>query len=541
MKSKLYPWLMAFASAVLLSIPWLVPHTGPLALIGFVPLLLAEDYARHAGMKRFWLCHYFCFVLWNALTTFWVCNATVGGGIFAVLVNALQMSLVFGVFRLGRRHLKGAVPYILLAATWIAWERFYFSAEISWPWLVLGNAFADSTRLVQWYEFTGSLGGSLWVWAVNLGIFGMLSALSGGSFARWNSKAKATAITALALVVVGPAVASAIIYSNYEERSEGAVDVVIGQPNLDPYHKFESMTQAQQTDVLLAQYAPVLDTISRPFLLLAPETFTSDVWLPDVAASPTSRRFLNLLSDHQGSAILFGASSYRFSPSALPPSDLATSWNGGWLQSYNDAIMLDATGRAEVFHKSRLVVGTELTPWPKVFKKLDDWLCKVTGTPGHMMGRCETQDHVTALHWGDIPVGCAVCYESVYGEYCTAYVKEGARFMTVITNDAWWGDTPGYRQHFNYSRLRAIELRRGVARCGNTGISAFIDQRGDVVRRGPWWEPAVLEGSVNLSSEQTFYVRNGDLTGRVCTLVFLLLAALLLVKCITPKPKYTGK
>ena len=537
MKNRLYPWASALVSAVLLSIPWLVPHTGFLALLGFVPLLMAEDYARHTGMKRFWLCHYACFVLWNALTTFWVCNATVGGGIFAVLVNALQMSVVFGVFRLGRRHLKGAVPYILLAATWIAWERFYFSAEISWPWLVLGNAFAGTTPLVQWYEFTGSLGGSLWVWAVNLGVFGLLTALSDGSFARWNSKARATAVTALALAIVGPAVVSAVIYSNYEERSEGTVDVVIGQPNLDPYHKFESMTQAQQTDVLLGQYAKVLDTVTSPLLLLAPETFTSDVWLPAAADSPTSMRFRELLAAHPGSQILFGASSHRFTVSDLPPSDLARPWNGGWLQSYNDAIMLDEAGKAEVFHKSRLVVGTELTPWPKFFTKVDDWLCKVTDTQGPMMGRCETQSRITPLHFGDIPLGCAVCYESVYGEYCTGYVNAGARFMTVITNDAWWGDTPGYRQHFNYSRLRAIELRRDVARCGNTGISAFIDQKGDVVERGPWWEPAVLAASVNLNSEKTFFVRNGDLVGRVSTLVFLLLAALLFVKCITPKKK----
>ena len=118
-----------------------------------------------------------------------------------------------------------------------------------------------------------------------------------------------------------------------------------------------------------------------------------------------------------------------------------------------------------------------------------------------------------------------MCYESVYGEFCTGYVKKGAKLLTVITNDAWWGDTPGHRQHFNYSRLRAIETRRWVARCGNTGISALIDPEGHVVSRTPWWEPALLEGTVGLCSEQTFFVRYGDMVGRVCVFLFLLLAA----------------
>ena len=141
LSTKATLWCLCAASAVLLSIPWLVPHTGLLSLVALVPLLLAEYIAQGAGVKRFWVWHYSTFVLWNALTTFWVCNATVGGGIFAVLANSLQMSLVFGLFRLSRKRLGGVVPYVFLAVAWIAWERWYLtSAEISWPWLVLGNA-----------------------------------------------------------------------------------------------------------------------------------------------------------------------------------------------------------------------------------------------------------------------------------------------------------------------------------------------------------------------------------------------------------------
>ncbi|MCR5276163.1 MAG: apolipoprotein N-acyltransferase [Bacteroidales bacterium] len=519
--------LLILLFAVLMSLPWLVPHLGFLALAGFVPLLWAEELARRHAVKRFWLWHYGAFVLWNAATTFWVCNATVGGGIFAVLANALQMSVVFGLFRFSRRHLRGALPYLFLAAMWIAWERAYFDAEISWPWLTLGNAFARSTRLIQWYEWTGSLGGSLWIWAVNLGVFGLLRSLDEGRWPQIRPAGRVAAMGALTLVLAAPVVTSWILYRNCQERSEGQVKVVIAQPNFDPYQKFTSMTQAEQTAVLLDLYRDARLSRDEAVLLMAPETFTSDIVLNHIGSSPTMQSFQAFLQDYPRADLLFGASSFRIFTQRSAPSPLARPYGDGWIENYNSALVTDHSGREEVFHKSKLVVGTEKMPYPRFFGPIDKAL-------GGVMGHCQVQDEVSLLHCaGGIPFGCAICYESVYGEYCTEYVRKGARFMTVITNDAWWGNTPGYRQHLSYSALRAIELRRDIARCANTGISAIINQRGEILQQSDWWEPETMRGEVNLNSEQTFFVRHGDITGRVCTLVFLLLLALLLVRTVS--------
>ena len=80
--------------------------------------------------------------------------------------------------------------------------------------------------------------------------------------------------------------------------------------------------------------------------------------------------------------------------------------------------------------------------------------------------------------------------------------------------------------------MRAIELRRDIARCGNSGISCFINSRGDIVQQGPWWEEAVLRGTVNKSTYLSPFVRYGDIVGRVCVLAFLLLAVLMLVRIL---------
>ena len=537
MRNSFLLWIFVLLFAVLMSIPWLVPHTGVLALVGFIPLLLADDFANQLRVKHFWWFYYTAFVLWNAFTTFWVCNATIGGGIFAVLANALQMAVIWALFRLSRKRMGGVVPYLFLAAMWIAWERFYFSADISWPWLVLGNAFAGSTHLVQWYSATGTLGGSLWIWAANLGLYGILVALADGHVFRWNGWAKCSAFMGILLAIAGPIVLSEVMYHHYVPVSEGKIDVLIAQPNFDPYHKFESMTQAQQDSVLIGQFDAALSgNTASEVLLLAPETFTSNVFLDRIPESTTMQDLRPLLEAHPNADILFGASTYRYHDTHAAPGLLCYPYGEGWLTSYNSAILTDASQECDVYHKSRLVVGTEKTPYPKLFVPLDNFLCKLFKMRGPLIARCIGQDSPSLLNFRDsVPIGCAVCYESVYPEYCTGYVREGAQAMTVITNDAWWGDTPGYRQHMSYSRLRAIELRRDIARCGNTGISCFIDQKGDVLQQGPWWKECTLEGVLNLNSGKSFFVEHGDIVGRACTLAFLLMLALLLVRLVLPK------
>ena len=531
-------WGLVVLFSVLMSIPFLIPHFGLLALIGFVPLLCMERIADLSGKKHIWIYHYTAFVLWNALTTFWVCNATVGGGLFAIFANAFQMSVVFGIFRISKKKFSGALPYIFLAAAWIAWERFYFDAEISWPWLVLGNSFARSTWAIQWYEFTGASGGSLWIWACNLGVFGMLVSLSDGSWWHFNSKAKFTALTGLAILFIAPPLLSANISRKYKDAMTIGenLEVLVVQPNIDPYNKFQAMTQDQQNAILQGLIAKELKDrdahSTTPLLIVAPETFTGDIVCSDYPRSRTWRRFTTFLKDYPGVSMLFGASSYDYINSEKAPSHTARYIREGlWLESHNSALLIDGTEDTEIYHKSKLVVAVEKTPYPAIFCKIDDML-------GGVMGRCVGQEEVSLLHVKDTegkttPIGCAVCYESVYGEYYTEYVRKGARAMTIITNDAWWGNTPGYRQHLSYASLRAIETRRAIARCANTGISAIVSPSGKILKPTPWWEQASIKSSIPLRDDLTFFVIHGDIVGRICSFVFMLLFAALAVRFIT--------
>ena len=535
-KENILIWGLVIMFAILMSVPFIIPHTGFLALAGIVPLLCMERIASMLEKKRIWIYHYSAFVLWNAITTFWVCNATVGGGLFAIFANSLQMSLIFGLFRLSKKRFSGSLPYIFLAVAWIAWERFYFDAEISWPWLVLGNAFARTTWAIQWYEFTGALGGSLWVWACNLGIFGFMASLSDGSWACYNNKARIAATSAFTAIIAIPIISSAVIKGRYAgAMDEGeSLPVLIVQPNIDPYNKFQAMSQEQQNALLEGMVKDALkerkaDSTAGPLLIVTPETFTSDIIVGQYDRSRTWRRFTTLLADYPNVNMLFGASSYDYIFAEKAPSHNARYLQDGlWVESHNSALMTDGTKRTEIFHKSKLVVAVEKTPYPAIFCKIDDLL-------GGVMGRCVGQEEISllkvrSLDGQSIPVGCAICYESVYGEYYCDYIRKGAKAMTIITNDAWWGNTPGYRQHLSYASLRAIETRRAIARCANTGISAIIAPDGEIIQPTPWWEPAVIENRIPLRDDITFFVAHGDICGRLCTFLFCLLLLSLAVR-----------
>lgn len=336
-------------------------------------------------------------------------------------------------------------------------------------------------------------------------------------------KAKVASVAALLGILFIPMAISLGIWFTYENDSEGELEVFVAQPNFDPYHKFESMSQSQQTDVLLRIMSEGLadrqgSGAQTPLLALAPETFTSDVVLGNLEQSPTlqSIRFWQML--HPGVSVLLGASTHEYIYQRSRPSWTARHLrDDAWHQGRNSAIMMRADGTDEIFHKSKLVVGVEMTPYPALFSRIDDML-------GGVMGRDIGQEKVTVLNAApQTPIGSIICYESIYGEYCTGYVKAGAKALAVITNDAWWGNTPGYRQHCSYSSLRAIETRRDIVRCGNTGISCLIDQRGRILERTPWWEEAGLRGSICLSSRETFFVQFGDMVGRACVFVFALL------------------
>lgn len=538
--------LLILISVPLLSLPFLVEHLGFLILFSFVPLFFIDEICVTKKLRISWLYVFIYFLLWNVVDTYWIYNATMAGAIAAILANSLQMSVVFWLFSLFRKKLskweKGNsltfLPYLFFIVAWTGWEYYYFNAEISWPWLVLGNAFAGSVQCIQWYEYTGVLGGTLWILTTNILLYRIISnelhrdkSVEG----KYAVRTRISSYIGYAVILAAPFIVSKVMYDNYTEK-ENPREFVVLQPNIEPYSdKFKNMSRTEQDQILLdlAEDAVTENTV----FAVAPETFTWYIDEERVHNSVTVRSIDNFVERHPKVNFVFGAITIKMYPWDVYPGSskghrptlTSKEGRGFWYDTFNASMIIDSTGNYDVFHKSKLVVLTEFVPFPKLMAPINKLAISLGGTTGSY----GTQPEITIFTASDSTrIGTAICYESVYGGYYTDYVKKGAQVMTVITNDGWWDNTPGYHQHLRYSSLRAIETRRSIARSANTGISAFINQRGDRLQESSWWEKATLRGDLNLNDELTFYVKNGDYIGRISVFVFCLLTLLYISICL---------
>lgn len=536
-RSFLLRWGLFLLSVLFLSMPFLNQHCGFMALFAWVPFLILERFWYEEGKKhRGWLCFLF-FGCWNLLTIMWLRYATWVGALGALVGNTAQMGFIFVLFRMFRYQLDKLrgdrsfklLPYIFLVSMWIGWEYFYTDSELSFPWLMLGNSFANTVRWVQWYEWTGTLGGTLWIWLVNIALFRVLCLFRLVPLFRDDAPAPRLAYAWLIGLLVGtmvPIAFSQVRYAHYQEEVNPREFIVL-QPNIEPHvGKFKGYSRERQDQILL-NLAESVVTDSTCFAI-APETFTWTIDEEHVTKFSTVKRFAEFLDDHPSVNFVFGAITVRYYPWDTYPGSSRTSRptltarpaEGYWYDSFNASLILDAEGNHDIFHKSKLVPFAEFLPFPKTISRFGQLAINLGGT----VNSYGKQPEISIFTASDSTrIGTAICYESVYGDYCRGYVLQGAQVMSIITNDGWWRDTPGYRQHLSYARLRAIELRRSIARSANTGISALINQRGDIVAQTQWWEESALRGSLNLNDELTFYVRHGDIIARVAQFLSVLL------------------
>ena len=181
------PWVLSLLSGLLLALSW--PTYGfPLFIfIAFVPLFYAEFSLRQTATKvkfKVWILAYLTFVTWNAITTWWLYYASGFGMFFAVLVNALLMSLLFLLYHVVAKKFSPKISLLFFLCLWISFEKFHLNWDFSWPWLNLGNVFGDYPKWIQWYEYTGTFGGTLWILATNLFVFYWLTNLQQPSFKK---------------------------------------------------------------------------------------------------------------------------------------------------------------------------------------------------------------------------------------------------------------------------------------------------------------------------------------------------------------------
>ena len=531
--------ILSLISAMLLSISWPTYGIPFFIFFALVPLLMMEhDISKFSGIKNkgsliFGL-SYICFLIWNIVTTGWLYGSKNPDGthsLFAVAVPVILNSLFYSfIFQLYHWYKNAQGTYwglTFFVAIWMCFEKFHLSWELTWPWLNLGNVFADYPKIIQWYDTLGATGGSFWILLINVYAFYTLRIWEAGR------KRKSLIINSSVLVIgiAVPMLISLVKYNNFDEKPIGSVNVLMLQPELDPYTEKYS----KDSLTILNDLLTLAETNSKGQIdyYIGPET--SIPGFGSISENGFEQSMLlntvkGFLSRHPKSVFATGISSHRFYTDENEKSETAYQTSEGmYVDSYNSAVQIIPNQKVEVYHKGKLVPGVEIFPYINVLKPLlGDAMLNLGGTTASLGVDKKRTAFGNPYNPGKLaPI---ICYESIYGEFVTDYVKEGANFLAIMTNDSWWGVTQGHQQLMAYARLRAIETRREIARAANSGISAHINARGDVLADTLYGDKTTLFAKVNLYEGLTFYTRAGDLLSRISVFVLGFLVFYTLIK-----------
>lgn len=523
---------MALCAVLLLCQGWYNVGYFPFAMFGFVPVFLLEHKIRTEQPNRnLWLVIYgfLIFFLWNVGSIWWIWNATVWGAVAAFFINALPMILPLLLYSNYNYKFNKENKWVFITA-WLSLEYLQFYWDFAFPWLILGNAFANHTNFVQWYEYTGVIGGSLFIL--------LNSHYSSKVLRNYNFTTKRQRINSLFNIlyvgVFAPLALSYFIKNKYVQQlsaDKPNAEFIIVQPNINPYsEKFGSMSPMAQLNIML-QLVQTKISNKTSFIVLPETALQGGLYENNIENEPLIIAIKTFLKQYPNVGVITGADSYYVYAENEKKSATARMANNNTIayDAFNTALYITTNNPVKIYHKNKLVPGVEKMPYPAMFKFLEKYAIGLGGTSGSLGSSGSSMVFNTNQNLNLAPI---ICYESAFAAFTASTIKNNADAIVVITNDGWWGDTPGYKQHLSFAKLRAIENRKFVVRSANTGISCYINPLGVIEMQTKWWQKDIIAAKVHKTGIKTFYTKYGDYLATISVILlgFYCLNYLLLKK-----------
>ncbi len=481
-------WMVSGTAGLLLALSFPPVNLSFLSIPAFMLLFkLAEECDSYKQTAYY---TYFGFLIWNIGTTYWLMMASIVAGTAAILANSVLMTIPLVLSRFfSRKYTSPFLVALLQASAWVSYEFLHHHWDLAWPWLAIGNAWSNHVSLIQYISITGHLGISLWV------VF--VAALSVQTLkCRTRTLLVGTVASLLTLPLLS------LIYFGWNtlpSNHESTTKVAVIQPNHDSYLDYGGMSGAYE--VLDSLFSISERTLTEETeLIIWPENAIDKPILFD---SYTSQRIAD--------------SARAWNTDFIVGTGLLTLYdeepdlyrgiiNGKPYNLFNSSLFIEADGSKSRYDKGNLVPIVERFPFLPFFTSIDvfewvDWGRQAGFGKGTTPDMLVTDNYATPG---------LVCYDSVYPSWTRKFVTNGADFITIITNDGWWGNSSGHLQHFAYARLRAIEFDRWIVRSANNGTSGIIRPDGTVVQKTKYWVRTGFTSTIPNLSTSTIYSRFGD-------------------------------
>jgi len=532
-------WVLAVAAGVLLGISFPPSPLHALAYVGLIPLLVLVESLE--GVWRQLRYSYLSFFVFHCITIYWVGGFVVGkdpwmmmAGAALLIVHPLFYVLIIALYLLVRRKMGIFRALLALPFLWIAFEYSHALGEFSFPWITLGNSQAYDLPRIQIAEFTSVYGVSFLILLFNVVGFVLVTKVATGG---WTLGSRGTKLlgAVLVLLYLTPWVYGKIVMGGSgHDSSLQLVKVGVVQPNIDPWEKWSAkgISRWESYDRQLRLYVRETKSLAghRPDLVVWPETA-----IPFHILLPQNQHYLQWLRanlDSLGAAVLTGLPSTIFYDSANAPITASKDdLHKIYYDDFNSATLLvPGEPPGPIYRKIVLVPFAERIPYAQTFRFLIEPLKWNVGIGMWGIGKDTLVYSLPLADRSTARFSCMICYESVYPDYVREFVARGAEFLVIITNDSWWGNTPGAYQHASYASFRAIENRRWIVRAANGGISGLVDPSGVMHDETALYTAATLQGNIEPKQDLTFYARHGDVFALFCSIV----GALLIIFAIIP-------
>ena len=496
-----------------------------LIFAGFAILL--HIISKCENYKQLILRSYLTFFVFELIAVSWIGLSGFGefadsflifGGFFTILFHTCFFLIPITVFYFVSRHLRSKkypnLNLLFFPIIWTGFEYFYSLGELSFPWVIAGNAFTTNLEKIQYIEYTGVYGISFWICVISVLFFYFFKNLRESCDIQgcgFRSRKNLLTYTAILILFLFPNFFTVITNNalNYSGlKSEKRISVSVIQPNINPWKKWGAKQMELTND-----YADMIRSLAKDYpnldLIVLPETAVPYYLLYDY--NDNKYLVFKNLCDSIDIPILIGTPDMiLYGDSIKAPADAKQFKESGQnYDTFNSAVLLKKNEDKKNFQKYskiKLVAGSERMPYQQHLTFLSDIVKWGVGISAFQIGRDTT---IFTLD-NKYKFNTAICYESVYPGFFASFINKGAVFSVIITNDGWWGKLFGTYQHNQYAVLRAIENRRWIVRCANTGISCVIDPYGNMYNKTEINEKISFVSEIGIRREKTFYSLHGD-------------------------------
>lgn len=434
---------------------------------------------------------------------------------------------------------------------WVVFEWLHGETELSYPWITLGYTQIESVNWIQFIDITGIWGASFVILMINVIFYDLYSKYLRTFNNVFNSKnvlefinLQSKSILILLLCFILPFVYSKYQYYNYNYLIEQTktinsnrldklsnvnvdkkyINFGVIQPNINPWEKWSGKGM-EQIYLHLNLQNECIKTLNNS--ITQNDKIDLFVWsetaIPFIDMSINTNRYIDTLyKDIKKNkySLLTGFTDVKIFPDAKNKTITARPYFGdSYYEPYNSAMLInyndlenisnDKFRENNVYQKMKLTPFAERLPHSELISFAQNWFTWGVGISSWGIGTNQ-KNLIFEKNKRSADIAPIICIESIYPRFVSNFALLGAEIFVIITNDAWYNGTPGPRQHYLIGAARAIENKRFLVRCANSGVSGVISPLGKSLIEIPAETSSFFKYKVPKIKNLTLYSKYGD-------------------------------